>query len=81
LIIIEINNNSIPLQEFSHPDNAVYLLGSENPSRKIPNELLDKYPVIEIPKYWGLPKIQKGCFCLNVSVAGSIVLYDRLIKK
>jgi len=52
-----------------HPERALYLLGPEDGS--IPQSLLDKCQVvIRIPTR----------YCLNVAVAGSIVMYDRRAK-
>lgn len=70
LISIEITHEAINLTEFSHPKRAIYILGAED----------DGLPV----------EVLKACnetVCiyeersLNVAVAGSIVLYDRLSKQ
>ena len=53
----------------AHPERAVYLLGSETDGLS-PEALEHCADVVQIP----------GEFSLNVSVAGSIVLYDRLLK-
>lgn len=58
------------LENFVHPLQAVYLLGSEGGG--LPERVLEKcHAVVEIP----------SSLCLNVSVAGSIVLYDRVSKQ
>lgn len=70
LIGIEICKRSKPIYVFNHPERAIYILGPEDGS--LPNNLLDKcYCVLEIPTK----------HCLNVAVAGSIILYDRMIKR
>lgn len=69
IIGVEMGKNSTPIASYQHPNRAIYLLGSED---------------------HGLPKeIQKNCHdlialpgerSLNVAVAGSIVVYDRISK-
>lgn len=57
------------LENFTHPLQCIYLLGSEGGG--LPQRVLEKcFSVVEIP----------SSLCLNVSVAGSIVLYDRVSK-
>ena len=69
LIGIEMGGEN--LTEFAHPQRAIYLLGAEDSG--LPDEALGKcHHVIEIPS------IRTQSF--NVAVAGSIVMYDRLIK-
>lgn len=69
LIGIEITDESIPIYRFSHPKNACYLLGAED--NGLTKEAINScQKIIQIP----------GSRSLNVSVAGSIVLYDRILK-
>ena len=69
LVGIELDERSVPLAGYRHPERAVYLLGSETDG--LSQEALEHCTdVVQIP----------GEFSLNVSVAGSIVLYDRLLK-
>ena len=69
LVGIELDARSVPLTTYRHPQRAVYLLGSETTG--LPADVLAQCDgVVQIP----------GEFSLNVSVAGSIVLYDRLMK-
>ena len=69
LVAIELLEESKPLETFFHPKNAIYLLGSENDG--IPQDILDKiYHKIKLP----------GKYSLNVATAGSIVMYDRILK-
>jgi tRNA (guanosine-2'-O-)-methyltransferase len=59
----------MPLEEFKHPRNCVYLLGAED--HGLTNEALAKSQ--HIIKFH-TPK------SLNVAVAGSIIMYDRSVK-
>jgi len=69
LIGIEMGIGSRPLNSFSHPEQAIYLLGSED--NGLSDRAMEKCDnIIRLP----------GENSLNVSVAGSIVLYDRIQK-
>ncbi len=69
LVGIELTTTAKSLITFTHPTQAVYLLGPENGS--LTEEIISKCQhVIMIPTN----------YCLNVAVAGAIVLYDRLVK-
>ena len=69
LVGIEIIPTAIELQKYKHPEQAVYLLGAEDYG--LPERILAKcHEVVSIP----------STYCLNVAVAGSIVLYDRILK-
>ena len=66
---MELDENSVPLETFVHPERCIYLLGAED--HGIPKSLLDKcYATVQLV----------GDYCYNVSVAGSIVMYDRKVK-
>src|SRR3990172_3644920 len=65
LVCVERATNARSLITFEHPERAVYLLGAEDYG--LPPHILDTRLVIEIPNLH---------YCLNVSVAGAIVLYD-----
>lgn len=68
-IAVEMGERSKPLQNFVHPERAVYILGAEDTG--VPKRVLDRCAyVVSIP----------GSHSLNVAVAGSIVLYDRVAK-
>jgi len=69
LIGIELLQTAIPLKEYNHPKRACYLLGAEDNGL---SELSISYcdDIVYLP----------GERSLNVSVAGSIVLYDRISK-
>lgn len=64
------DTETIPLDEFKHPERAVYLLGGE--SHGLPEEVLKNTKTIHIPT----PK----SISLNVAATGTLVLYDRYIK-
>jgi len=70
LVGIELDEKATPLSEFKHPKTAIYLLGAEDHG-------LTKEAYKHCQELIVLP----GERSLNVSVCGSIVLYDRLSKK
>lgn len=72
IIFVELSEKANSLEKFTHPERAMYILGAED--QGIPEELMKGYPVIQIPEV-------KDKGSLNVAVAGSIVLYDRLAKQ
>lgn len=67
-VCIELKPYAIELQKFTHPERAMYILGREDSG--LPDSLCMLFPTIQIPTL----------YCLNVCVAGSIVLYDRVVK-
>ena len=71
VICIEITPNAKNLSNFVHPERAIYLLGAED--NGIPKDILRGKQKLLI-------NTQRK-FCLNVSIAGSIVMYDRYIKQ
>lgn len=69
VIAIELDDRSTPLESMKHPQNAIYLLGAEDDG--IPKPILqDCHRIIQLP----------GERSMNVAVAGSIVMYDRILK-
>lgn len=68
LVFIEQTIGAKNVKNISHPERAIYILGSED--KGIPEELMRGYQKIYI----------ETPMCLNVAVAGSIVMYDRSIK-
>lgn len=70
LVGVEQWDNSQPLETFKHPERAVYLLGAEDEG--LPQEVKEYCT-------GGVVAISTER-CLNVSVAGSIVMYDRQLK-
>lgn len=69
LVGVELTDESIPLPSFRHPTRAAYVLGPEMGSLS-PSLTAKCDFIIKIPMK----------FCVNVGVAGAIVLYDRLIS-
>lgn len=69
LIGIEMDPSAVPLKDFKHPKQACYLLGAED--HGLTSQAIDNCQEIVF-----LP----GERSLNVAVAGSIVLYDRIAK-
>lgn len=68
---VELSSAAKDLRTFCHPERAIYLLGAED--HGIPQKVLDRcHLVVQIPNVKDT--------CLNVSVAGSILMYDRLVK-
>lgn len=69
LVGVELTDDAVDLPSFRHPTNCAYILGPERGS--LPDEILQKCShVVKIPTK----------FCVNVSVAASLVLYDRIIS-
>lgn len=68
-VAVELADNARELARYVHPERACYLLGAEDVGLS-PSLLKRCRDVIRIP----------GDRSLNVAVAGSIVLYDRLSK-
>ena len=67
LVGIELIDDDIDLPSFRHPLRAAYVLGPERGS--LSPELLAKcHYVVKIPT----------SFCVNVAMAGAIVMYDRV---
>lgn len=72
IVAVELDECAKMLPEFSHPQRAIYLLGAED--RGIPQSVLDRCDyTVQIPtvREWSM----------NVSSAGSVVMYDRLAKQ
>lgn len=70
LVGVEQTKTSRPLNNYVHPNNAIYLLGAEDHGLS-EQVCMQCHDLIEIPN---IP------ICLNVTTAGSIVLYDRMAK-
>lgn len=70
IVGIELIESATKLSEFTHPRQACYLLGAED--HGLSKEAIEKCDhIIYLP----------GERSMNVSVAGSIVLYDRITKR
>ncbi|WP_397361921.1 RNA methyltransferase [Olleya sp. R77988] len=70
LVGVELTKDAEPLETFNHPRRCVYLLGAED--HGLSKEAINKSHFLV--KF-------KSELSLNVSVAGSIVMYDRGINK
>jgi len=69
LVAVEFCEESVELPSFRHPQAAAYVLGPE--MGNVSRGMMDRADhVIKIPMQ----------FCINVGVAGAIVMYDRLIS-
>jgi tRNA G18 (ribose-2'-O)-methylase SpoU len=69
LVGVELDDRAVMLDRFEHPERACYLLGAED--HGLTRQALSAcHHLVRIP----------GRTSLNVSVAGSIVVYDRITK-
>jgi tRNA G18 (ribose-2'-O)-methylase SpoU len=68
LVGIELTEDAVELPRFQHPHAAAYVLGRERGSLS-PEMLARCAHVVKIPTK----------FCVNVGLAGAIVMYDRLL--
>lgn len=68
LVFVEQSEASVDLKPFHHPETAVYVLGAEDYG--VPEEEMRGHRRVSIDTP----------LCINVAVAGSIVLYDRTTK-
>jgi tRNA G18 (ribose-2'-O)-methylase SpoU len=66
LVGVELDDRAAPLRRFHHPERCIYLLGAEDHG-------LSKEARQRCHKLVVLP----GRYCLNVAVAGSVVLHHR----
>ncbi len=67
LVGVELTADAIELPSFRHPARAVYVLGPEGGS--LSQEMIEKCEfTVKIPMD----------FCINVAMAGAIVMYDRM---
>ena len=66
---VEIGREAEDLRAFAHPESCVYVLGAEDHGLTNEAAALCKALVVIPSRY-----------CLNVAVAGSIVMYDRMVK-
>lgn len=69
LVGVELLDEAIPLPSFKHPLQAAYVFGPERGSLS-PALLARCQQVVRIPTG----------FCINLGVAGAIVMYDRLLS-
>ena len=66
LVGVELAENAESIAAFHHPERAIYLLGAEDFGLS-PEILGACKRIVQLP----------GKYCLNVAVAGSLVMYDR----
>lgn len=70
LVGVELIEGAVSLPRFLHPSRAAYVLGPEKGS--LSPELLARCDMtVKIPTR----------FCINVAMAGAIVMYDRLVSR
>lgn len=67
---VEIDDAAVDLADFIHPKSAVYVLGAEDSGLSHAARAVCQQ-VVSI----------RSAYCLNVAVAGSIVMWDRTRKK
>jgi tRNA G18 (ribose-2'-O)-methylase SpoU len=69
LVGIEFRDDASDLPSFTHPSQAAYVLGAERAS--LSPELVERCDfLVKIPTK----------FCVNVAIAGALVMYDRMIS-
>ncbi|OAB58169.1 RNA methyltransferase [Leptolyngbya valderiana BDU 20041] len=69
LVGVELTDEAVALPSFRHPQAAAYVLGPERGS--LSTELQDRCDfLVEIPTK----------FCVNVGIAGALVMYDRALS-
>ncbi len=69
LVGVELMDDSVELPSFTHPRCAAYVMGPEKSSLS-PALVAKCAHIIKIPTR----------FCLNVGIAGALVMYDRMIS-
>lgn len=67
LVGVELTEDATPIAAFTHPERAIYMLGAEDRG-------LDEAALARCRRVVVIP----GKYCLNVAVAGSIVMFDRV---
>jgi tRNA(Leu) C34 or U34 (ribose-2'-O)-methylase TrmL len=69
IVCVEFALNAIPLPEYEHPENALYIFGPEDGS--IDQNIIDQADdVVYVPTIG----------CMNLSASVNVLLYDRLLK-
>ncbi len=69
LVGIELTDDAVELPEFKHPRAAAYVLGRELGNLS-PEMMAKCHHIVKIPTK----------FCINVSLAGALVMYDRMVS-
>jgi tRNA G18 (ribose-2'-O)-methylase SpoU len=70
--IVGVEMGGVPLTSFTHPERAIYVLGAEDAG-------LSAAALTACESVISLPAARTRSF--NVAVAGSIVMYDRLVRQ
>ncbi len=68
LVCVELAPDALDIRTYAHPARAVYLLGPEDGA--LPASILRHHDTVILP----------GAYPLNVAMAATVVLYDRLLK-
>jgi tRNA G18 (ribose-2'-O)-methylase SpoU len=69
IVGIELHPEAQPIKSFKHPKRCIYLLGAEDGG--LSNEAIQScHKLVQLP----------GEYSMNVAVAGSIVMFDRINK-
>lgn len=68
LVGVELDDDAVDLPSFRHPLNAAYLLGPEKGALSAEAKALCTH-IVKIPTQ----------FCVNLSVAAALVMYDRVL--
>jgi tRNA(Leu) C34 or U34 (ribose-2'-O)-methylase TrmL len=69
IVCVEFAVNAIPLPEYQHPENALYIFGPEDGS--IDQNIIDQADAVVYVPTLG---------CMNLSASVNVLLYDRLVK-
>ena len=69
LVCVELAPGAVDIRIYEHPARAVYLLGPEDGA--LPGDILRQHDTVILP----------GAHPLNVAMAATVVLYDRLFKR
>jgi len=70
LVGVELDERAHLIKNYVHPQRCIYILGAEDNGLTI-EALSHCHSIIQLP----------GEYCMNVAVAGSIVMYDRYNKR
>jgi tRNA G18 (ribose-2'-O)-methylase SpoU len=70
LVAVELAREAVPMSGFRHTERACYLLGAEDYG--LPQEVMARCE--------RALRVEGATLCLNVAVAGSLVMYDRARK-
>ncbi len=68
LVCVELAPGALDIRTYAHPARAVYLLGPEDGA--LPASIMRQHDTVILP----------GAYPLNVAMAATVVLYDRLLK-